>query len=86
MIDLEELNFAYLVTKVDTSGLDKLIDLADAEMKSVWPKVVLSINKGDKNFADAYRVGIWVSIQRREKDNLSQERKARLEALPGWVW
>jgi len=55
MIDLEELNFAYLVTKVDTSGLDKLIDLADSEMKSGWPKVVLAMDKGDKNLADAYR-------------------------------
>ena len=54
MINLEELNFAYLATKVDTSGLDKLIDLADAEMKSIWPRVVLAMDKGDKSLADAY--------------------------------
>jgi superfamily II DNA or RNA helicase len=36
--------------------------------------------------SEGYKLGIWISTQRSSKEQLTEDRKARLEALNGWVW
>ena len=35
---------------------------------------------------DGFKLGQWVSVQRRDQDKMKSDRRHRLEVLPGWSW
>ena len=37
-------------------------------------------------FAENKSLGVWVGTQRSRRGAMSEERRLRLEALPGWTW
>lgn len=41
---------------------------------------------GNYRTTDGYRLGQWVSTQRRTQNELPIERRKRLETMPGWTW
>jgi superfamily II DNA or RNA helicase len=45
-----------------------------------------AIVPGDYTTSDGYKLGIWVSNTRRNKDKLSEDRIGRIEALKEWTW
>ena len=67
--------------QLDTQWDDNFAALADyaARTGAARPPQSYSTDTG-------FRLGHWVSDQRRRRAQLTDERQQQLEALPGWIW
>jgi superfamily II DNA or RNA helicase len=59
-------------------GFQKLAEYVDTHGDAVVPAVHVT--------NDGHKLGIWVGTQRQSRHKMTESRRARLEAQPGWIW
>jgi len=71
-----------LVVEVTTESWEFWFGLLESYVEEFRTSLV----PDDCKTANGYKLGKWVGNQRTRRDGLDSEKKARLEALPGWTW